>query len=104
MLTMLELRRQAKSLGAPIALRTFWRYLDGGLLPPGQKVAGHGNVLYFPDETVERVLLLHSLNKELGIHLPILRRSLLYLLEGEHWADLGKKSPSGFDLIVWLAG
>jgi len=104
-LTLNEVEERTRKTGMPVAERTLWKYIKMGLLPAGEKLAGHGNVLYFPDETPDRITQLHWLNKEVGIPLPVLQRSLFYLREGEHWESIAmKKPPSPLDLIVSWAG
>lgn len=105
MLTLTEVQERAKQAGAPVAERTFWKYILTGLLPRGEKLAGQGNVLFFPDDTPDRLAQLHWLNKDVGIPLSVLRDSSLYLREGEHWSSaLRPLQPSALDLIVWWAG
>ncbi len=105
MLTLDEVQERAKKAGAPVAERTLWKYIVAGLLPRGEKLPGQGNVRFFPDDTVDRLAQLYWVNKEVGIPLPVLRRSLLYLREGEHWeSTMVKLQPSALDLIVWWAG
>lgn len=105
MLTLDEVQERAKKAGAPVAERTLWKYIIAGLLPRGEKVPGQGNVLFFPDDTADRLAQLYWVNKEVGIPLPVLRKSLLYLREGEHWGStMASLRPSALDLIVWWAG
>jgi len=47
-----EILQQARTLGVKISVRTFWKYYEAGLLPKGKKIAGRGNVAYFPSKTV----------------------------------------------------
>lgn len=105
MLTLTEVQERAKQAGAPVAERTFWKYILTGLLPRGEKLPGQGNVLFFPDDTPDRLAQLHWLNKDVGIPLSVLRNSSLYLREGEHWSSgLRPLQPSALDLVVWWAG
>jgi hypothetical protein len=76
-----------------------------GLLPNGETVPGTGHKRFFPDDVPDRIVQLNWLNKYAGIPLPVLRRSWLYLREGEHWeTTVMKQEPSPLDLIVSLAG
>lgn len=104
-LTLEQVRREARQRGAAITPRTFWRYVELGLLPQGQRYPGMGNIFYFPDDTPERIVQIQSLKKGLGIPIHLIQKSLLYLIEDEPWgATLVRKQPSASDLIVWWAG
>jgi hypothetical protein len=105
MLTLDEVQERTKKAGTPIADRTFWKYVRLGLLPSGETIPGTGHKRFFPDDVPDRIIQLDWLNKEVGIPLAVLRRSLLYLREGEHWdAAVMRKELSPLDLIVSLAG
>ena len=105
MLTLNEVQERATKAGVPIADRTFWKYVRLGLLPNGETVPGTGHKRFFPDDLPDRIVQLNWLNKDVGIPLPVLRRSLLYLREGEHWDSIvAKQEPSPLDLIVSWAG
>ena len=106
MLTLNEVQERTEEAGVPIADRTFWKYVRLGLLPSGETVPGTGHKRFFPDDLPDRIVQLNWLNKEVGIPLPVLRQSLLYLREGEHWDSvvMRKKPPSPLDLIVSWAG
>jgi hypothetical protein len=105
MLTLDEVQERAKKAGAPIADRTFWKYVRLGLVPNGEAVPGTGHKRFFPDDLPDRIVQLNWLNKDVGIPLPVLHKSLLYLREGEHWESaVMKREPSPLDLIVSWAG
>ena len=105
MLTLDEVQERAKRAGAPIADRTFWKYVRLGLLPNGEIVPGTGHKRFFPDDQPDRIVQLNWLNKDVGIPLPVLHKSLLYLREGEHWESaVMRREPSPLDLIVSWAG
>ena len=105
MLTLDEVQERAKEAGVPIADRTFWSYVRLGLLPNGETVPGAGHKRFFPDDLPDRIIQLNWLNKDVGIPLHVLRNSVLYLREGEHWnSAVMRKEPSPLDLIVSWAG
>ena len=105
MLTLEEVGRETRKMGVAVTPRTFWRYIELGLLPEGQKFPGMGNLFYFPDETPTWLVQIQTLKKDLGIPLRVIKKSLLYLLEDEPWnKTLARKQPSALDLIVWWAG
>jgi len=105
MLTLDEVQERTKKAGVPIADRTFWSYVRLGLLPNGESVPGAGHKRFFPDDLPDRIIQLNWLNKDVGIPLSVLRKSLLYLREGEHWGSgVMKQEPSPLDLIVSWAG
>jgi len=105
MLTLDEVQERTKKAGVPIADRTFWKYVRLGLLPNGETVPGTGHKRFFPDDIPDRIVQLNWLNKDVGIPLPVLRKSLLYLREGEHWHfSVIRQKPSPLDLIVSWAG
>ena len=105
MLTLDEVQERARKAGAPIADRTFWKYVRLGLLPNGETVPGTGHKRFFPDDLPDRIVQLNWLNKDVGIPLPVLHKSLLYLREGEHWESaVMRREPSPLDLIVSWAG
>jgi hypothetical protein len=92
-------------MGVEFAPRTFWKYVDMGLLPEGRKLPGQGNLFFFPSDTPERIAQLSSLNKDIGFPLSLLQRTLRYLLTDEPWATPAlPQPPSGTEFIVWLAG
>ena len=104
LLTLHEVEERAKRSGVAVPARTLWEYLHSRLLPQGHKIPGHGNVLYYPDDTPDRLIQVHWLNKKLGIPIAVLRGSL-YLHEGEHWdSSVVRRQPSPLDLIVSWAG
>jgi hypothetical protein len=75
------------------------------LLPNGETVPGTGHKRFFPDDLPDRIVQLNWLNKEVGIPLPVLRKSLLYWREGQHWnSTVMRQEPSPLDLIVSWAG
>jgi hypothetical protein len=41
--------------GISVSEMTFWRYVEAGVVPPGEKVPGRGNRRYWSDDVVERV-------------------------------------------------
>ena len=105
MLTLDEVQERTKKAGVPIADRTFWSYVRLGLLPNGKAVPGAGHKRFFPDDLPDRIIQLNWLNKDVGIPLHVLRNSVLYLREGEHWDSVVmRKEPSPLDLIVSWAG
>jgi hypothetical protein len=105
MLTLDEVQERTKDVGVPIADRTFWKYVGLGLLPNGETVPGTGHKRFFPDDLPDRIIQLNWLNKHVGIPLPVLRKSLLYLREGQHWnSSVMRQEPSPLDLIVSWAG
>jgi hypothetical protein len=105
MLTLDEVQERTKKAGAPIADRTFWKYVRLGLLPNGETVPGTGHKRFFHDDLPDRIIQLHWLNKDVGIPLPVLHKSQLYLREGEHWESaVMRREPSPLDLIVSWAG
>jgi hypothetical protein len=105
MLTLDEVQERTKKAGTPIADRTFWKYVRLGLLPNGETIIGAGHKRFFPDDVPDRIVQLDWLNKDVGIPLSVLRQSLLYLREGEHWESaVMKQEPSPLDLIVSWAG
>jgi hypothetical protein len=105
MLTLDEVQERARKAGTPIADRTFWKYVRLGLLPNGETVPGTGHKRFFPDDLPDRIVQLNWLNKDVGIPLPVLHKSLLYLREGEHWeSPVMRREPSPLDLIVSWAG
>lgn len=104
-LTLEQVRRETRKMGVNITPRTFWRYIELGLLPRGQKYPGQGNVFFFPEDTPQRIVQIQTLKKELGIPLHVIRKSLLFLLEDQPWdKTVIRRQPSGLDLIVWFAG
>lgn len=103
--TLEQVRNEVREMGVPVTQRTFWRYIEMGLLPQGEKYPGMGNIFYFSDDTPERVMRIQMLKKDLGISLRLIKKSLLYLLEDQPWdMTLARKQPSAPDLIVWWAG
>ena len=105
MLTLDEVQERTKKVGVPIADRTFWSYVRLGLLPNGEAVPGAGHKRFFPDDLPDRIIQLNWLNKDVGIPLHVLRNSVLYLREGEHWdSAVMRQEPSPLDLIVSWAG
>ena len=105
MLTLDEVQERTRKAGVPIADRTFWSYVRLGLLPNGEAVPGAGHKRFFPDDLPDRIVQLNWLNKDVGIPLHVLRNSVLYLREGEHWdSAVMRKEPSPLDLIVSWAG
>lgn len=105
MLTLDEVQARTAKVGVPIADRTFWKYVRLGLLPSGETVPGKGHKRFFRDDLPDRIVQLNWLNKDVGIPLPVLRNSFLYLLEGEHWnSAVMMQEPSPLDLIVSWAG
>ncbi len=105
MLTLEQVQNETRKLGAPITPRTFWRYIELGLLPEGQKYSGMGNIFYFPDDIPERIAQIHALKIGLGIPLHRIQKSLFYLTEDQPWDKTPLRLlPSAFDLIVWWAG
>jgi DNA-binding transcriptional MerR regulator len=77
--TIRDVMIQAKKLGVHCTARTFWQYYKLGLLPDGRKLLGHGNVMFFPDDTATRLWLIGFLTRELGFTLSDLRRF--------HWSE-----------------
>lgn len=59
MIPLEEVLKRAQSLGFTITRRTFWRYWKQGLLHQGEKIPGRGNVLYFPEDVVEELSIIH---------------------------------------------
>src|ERR1700733_6761405 len=105
MLTLDEVQDRTRQAGVPIADRTFWSYVRLGLLPNGETIPGTGHKRFFEDDVPDRIIQLHWLNKDVGIPLSVLRQSLLYLREGEHWESaVMRQAPSPLDLIVSWAG
>jgi hypothetical protein len=105
LLTLDQILRRLKDKGVDFAPRTFWKYVDLGLLPEGRKLPGQGNLFFFPSDTPERIAQLSSLNKDLGFPLSLLQRTLRYLLTDEPWTTPAlPHPPSGTEFIVWLAG
>ena len=103
--TLEQVRDEVREMGVAVTPRTFWRYIEMGLLPQGEKYPGMGNIFYFSDDTPERVMRIQTLKKNLGIPLRLIKKSLLYLLEDQPWdMTLARKQPSAPDLIVWWAG
>jgi hypothetical protein len=104
LLTLHEVEERAKRSGVAVPARTLWEYLHSRLLPQGHKIPGRGNVLYYPEDTPERLIQVYWLNKKMGIPIGVLRSSL-YLREGEHWdSSVVRRQPSPLDLIVSWAG
>jgi len=68
MLTVSDALKRAAECGVRVSERTFWKYHQLGLLPAGEKIAGRGNVTYFPDDTPIRLLLIHFLAEELKVN------------------------------------
>lgn len=105
MLTLDQVRHETRDLGVDITPRTFWRYVELGLLPEGMRFAGQGNIFFFPEDTPQRIAQIQTLKQELGIPIHLIQKSLLYLLEDEPWSKtVIRKPPSARDLVVWLAG
>lgn len=105
MLTLAQIRQEARDLGAEVTPRTFWRYVEMGLLPQGQGFPGQGNIFFFPEDTPQRIAQIQTLKQDLGIPIHLIQKSLLYLFEDEPWSKtVVRKPPSAPDLIVWLAG
>lgn len=74
MKTVDEILKQADELGARCTERTFWKYHKLGLLPEGLKITGRGNVLYFPNDTALRLLIIQLLTKEMQLSLSDISR------------------------------
>ncbi len=105
MLTLKEVLDKLGDMGVDFAPRTFWKYVDMGLLPKGRKLPGQGNLFFFPEDTPQRIAQLYTLNKDLGFPLHLLQRTLLYLLADKPWEKTAvPQPPSGAEFIVWLAG
>jgi hypothetical protein len=105
MLTLEEILHKLRGMGVEFAPRTFWKYVDMGLLQEGRKLPGRGNVFFFPEDTPERIRQLYTLNKDVGFPLQLLRQTLLFLLVDKPWdKNVVPKSPSGTEFLVWLAG
>jgi hypothetical protein len=105
LLTLEQILRRLDDEGVDFAPRTFWKYVDLGLLPEGRKLPGEGNLFFFPNDTPELIAQLSSLNKDLGFTLSLLQRTLKHLVADKPWATSAvPKSPSGTEFIVWLAG
>ncbi len=103
MVTFEQVSKEMK-MGRGVASRTFWRYIALGLLPKGVKLRGHGNILFFPEDTAKRIAQIEVLKKDYGLPLRLLRKSSFHFLQHESTESLVNKSPSAVDLIVWWAG
>jgi hypothetical protein len=104
MLTLEQIQHETKKMGVSITPRSFWRYIELGLLPQGEKYPGQGNVFFFPDYVPERIFRIQTLKRDLGIHLRHIQNSLLYLVEDEPWdKTVVRTKPTGVDLLVWWA-
>src|SRR5438552_920524 len=98
MLTLEQIRQEAKNLGVDVTPRTFWRYVEMGLVPQGQRFSGQGNILYFAEDIPQRIVQIQTLKQDLGIPIHLIQRSLLYLLEDEPWSRTDiRKPPSAPD-------
>jgi hypothetical protein len=105
MLTLKEVLDKLGDMGVDFAPRTFWKYVNMGLLPDGRKLPGQGNLFFFPEDTPERIAQLYTLNKDLGFPLHLLQGTLLYLLADKPWDKTAvPEPPSGTEFIVWLSG
>ncbi len=105
LLTLEQILRRLDDKGVEFAPRTFWKYVELGLLDKGRKLPGEGNLFFFPNDTPERIAQLSALNKDLGFTLDLLQRSLKYLVAEEPWAtSVVPNAPSGTEFVVWLAG
>src|SRR6266481_215229 len=56
--SLFEVLKLAEQLGVKCSVRNFWMHHDRGLVPTGRKIAGRGNALYFPEETVLHLYVL----------------------------------------------
>ena len=74
MKTVPQVLDEAQKLRARCTERTFWKYHKLGLLPEGQKIAGKGNVMYYPEDTALRLWFIHFLTKELEFSLSDIAR------------------------------
>ncbi len=103
MITLEQICSDLKDMKVNFAPRTFWRYIELGLLPKGQKLKGKGNILYFPEDTVKRIAQIEFLKQDLGLPLRLLRKSSSHVLQDRFW-ESADKHPLAIDLIVWWAG
>ena len=105
MLTLDQIRRKAKESGAPITQATFWRLVEAGLLPQGERHPGLGNVFYFPDDTADRIASIQTLRKKLGVPVKVIQKFHFYLFEDQPWDEtVVRKQPSAVELILWWTG
>ena len=74
MVTLTDIQQELKKLGYNVAPRTFWRYYRSGVLPKGEKLAGRGNVLYFPDNAAEVLMRVMWLHEAMRLPLKSLRK------------------------------
>jgi DNA-binding transcriptional MerR regulator len=63
-----------RTFGVACGKRTLWKYHEYGLLPEGQKSPGGGNRVYFPDETIVRIWMIHFLTESLDFKLSELSK------------------------------
>ena len=105
MKTLEQVNREMKQAGVNITSRTFWRYVEMGLVPEGRKFEGMGNIFFFEDYVPERIVQIQILKKRLGMPLHIIRKSLLFLTEDQPWnKTVVRKQPSGVEMIFWWTG
>jgi DNA-binding transcriptional MerR regulator len=91
--TVTNIVRQARALGLDCSERTFWKYHQLRLLPRGQKIRGRGNAVYFPDETVLRLWIIHFLTQQLEFTLSEVSRYPWYQFECPNAAPTFQISP-----------
>jgi hypothetical protein len=104
LLTLNEVEERAKRHGVTVASRTLWEYVHAKLLPQGNKIPGRGNVLYYPEYAVERLVQVYWLNKKMGVPISVLKRSSDFL-EEDDWASSNvSRHPSPLDVVVTCAG
>lgn len=103
-LTLSDVLGELRQAGLRNTARTFWKYAGLGLLPKGEKIAGRGNVLYFPADTVKRLRTIDFLNKDVGIPLRQLGKMRDWF-QGEDFgrAVLWQKNPTPLRLVAWFA-
>jgi hypothetical protein len=94
MLTLTDVQETTKKWGLDFNTRTFWKYYQMGLLPKGQKIKGRGNVLYFPEETPQRLFAVHWMSNVVCIPLAEIKR-----ITTNRWGQ----NPTALDVIVLLA-
>lgn len=62
-MTVEDILREAKQIGALVSRRSLFRYIEEGMLPLGKKISGRGNVSYFPADAHKQLWLVQVLTK-----------------------------------------
>ena len=101
--TVEQILERLGTFGVKCSKRTLWKYHEYRLLPEGRKLPGAGNVVYFPDEAVVRIWMIHFLTGELDFKLSELSKYRWPDFEWHPWSKLGVSREFAFEVKDELA-